>query len=69
MVAFGIQSECCVLETCRGALGQGFKVVLLKGAHSTYDFEGKTAGEVEREVEERLEGERAEVVGWEGWRP
>jgi hypothetical protein len=65
----GYRVNVACLRLVEGRSGQGFKVVLLKGAHSTYDFEGKTAGEVEREVEERLEGERAEVVGWEGWRP
>lgn len=39
IVAFGIQSECCVLSTCRGALAAGFDVTLLSGAHSTYDVD------------------------------
>ncbi|KAJ4985824.1 hypothetical protein SVAN01_08722 [Stagonosporopsis vannaccii] len=67
IVAFGIQSECCVLSTCRGALRERFRVVLLRGAHGTYDMDGKTAAEVEREVEDVLAGEGAEVVGWEDW--
>lgn len=57
IVAFGIQSECCVLSTCRGALAAGFKVVLLRGAHSTYDAGGKSAGEIERDVEAMLGAE------------
>ncbi|KAK3320279.1 Isochorismatase-like protein [Cercophora scortea] len=54
IIAFGIQSECCVESTCSGALVAGFGVTLLKGAHSTYDDEGKSAVEIEREVEGRL---------------
>ncbi|KAK5653657.1 hypothetical protein OQA88_8687 [Cercophora sp. LCS_1] len=65
IVAFGIQSECCVESTCRGALEAGFEVVLLSGAHSTYDADGKTAVEIEREVEERLKGLGAKNMGWD----
>ena len=67
IVAFGIQSECCVLSTCRGALAAGFKVVLLRGAHSTYEAGGKSAGEIERDVEAMLGAEGAEVLEWEEW--
>ncbi|KAK4233182.1 Isochorismatase-like protein [Achaetomium macrosporum] len=73
IVAFGIQSECCVEATCEGALAAGFRVTLLSGAHSTYDDiqgrdggMGKAAVEIEREVEERLKGKGARVVAWEG---
>lgn len=69
IVAFGIQSECCVLSTCRGALAAGFKVVLLEGAHSTYDVDGKPAKEVEIDVELILESAGAEVEGWKVWKP
>ncbi|EAT82891.1 hypothetical protein HBH56_002720 [Parastagonospora nodorum] len=68
IVAFGIQSECCVLSTCSGALAAGFNVVLLKGAHSTYDdVDGKLAGAIEEEVESELARAGAEVVPWESW--
>lgn len=58
-----------MLSTCRGALEEGFEVVLLRGAHSTYDIgeEGRTAVQVERDVEGLLEREGARVVGWEEW--
>jgi nicotinamidase-related amidase len=69
IVAFGIQSECCVLSTCRGALAAGFRVVLLRGAHSTYDADGKTAAEIEGDIEGVLEHEGVEVVDWESWSP
>ncbi|KAF1348285.1 hypothetical protein EJ07DRAFT_141966, partial [Lizonia empirigonia] len=68
VVAFGIQSECCVLVTCRGALEERFRVVLLRGAHGTYDGDGKTAVEIGRGVEE-LQRAGAEVVDWEAWAP
>lgn len=69
IVAFGIQSECCVQSTCEGALAAGFKVVLLQGAHSTYDMGSRKAEEIEREVEEKLRKEGAEVIPWNIWQP
>ncbi|KAL1910918.1 hypothetical protein Sste5344_003090 [Sporothrix stenoceras] len=65
IAAFGIQSECCVLSTCRGALAAGFDVTLLSGAHSTYDTDDKTAVEVERDVEAELHANGAHIVPWE----
>ena len=56
IVAFGIQSECCVLDTAKGALGAGFDVTLLAGAHSTYDREGYKAEAIEQDVEIELRG-------------
>jgi nicotinamidase-related amidase len=58
-----------VLSTCRGALAAGFNVVLLKGAHSTYDSDGKLAGEIEGEVEFQLEKAGVKIVPWELWDP
>ncbi len=67
IVAFGIQSECCVESTCSGAIAAGFDVTVLSGAHSTYDDSrsGKTAVQIEREVEERLREKGVKVVAWE----
>lgn len=71
IIAFGIQSECCVESTCAGALAAGFTVTLLSGAHSTYDSDGKPADVIEREVEGRLSSQGVKVVLWEeivaGW--
>ncbi|KAK3290845.1 Isochorismatase-like protein [Chaetomium fimeti] len=64
VIAFGIQSECCVESTCNGALAAGFGVTLLSGAHSTYDCGRKTAEEIEREVEERLRDKGVKIVPW-----
>lgn len=58
-----------MLSTCRGALAAGFDVILLKGAHSTYDMDDKTAGDIEGEVESQLERAGAKVVPWESWDP
>lgn len=71
VVTFGIQSECCVLETSKGALDLGFTVTLLQGAHSTYDGDSdttppkKSAADIERDVEEALRQKGASVVPWE----
>ncbi|KAH7242766.1 isochorismatase hydrolase [Fusarium tricinctum] len=65
IVAFGIQSECCVSETCKGALEAGFRVTLLHGAHSTYDTETKTALQLEQVVEDELVALGASVSPWE----
>jgi len=56
----GIQSEYCVLSTVKGLLRAGFgggrdsNIVLVEGAHSTYDGEGKTAVEIEEEVQREV---------------
>jgi nicotinamidase-related amidase len=65
IVALGIQSECCVLSTCKGALAAGFEVTLLHGAHSTYDSDAKTALEIEGEAEAELERAGAKIVPWQ----
>ncbi|GMG04884.1 unnamed protein product [Aspergillus oryzae] len=59
--------ECCVLETCRGAVEAGFTVVLLQGAHSTYDDKatGLRAEQIERQVEQELCAIGVQVVPWE----
>ncbi|KLO82831.1 hypothetical protein CEK26_007445 [Fusarium fujikuroi] len=65
IVAFGIQSECCVLETCKGALEAGLRVTLLQGAHSTYDTENKQALQIEQDVENELKALGASVTPWQ----
>ena len=68
-MAFGIQSENCVLSTCNGALAAGLKVTLLQGAHSTYDVDGKKAEEIETDVEQELKEKGANIIPWESWQP
>ncbi|KAF4961472.1 hypothetical protein FGADI_222 [Fusarium gaditjirri] len=65
IVAFGIQSECCVLETCKGALKAGFRVTLLQGAHSTYDTKNKEAVQIEEDIESQLMALGASVTPWQ----
>lgn len=69
LVMCGIQSEYCVRGTSLGALAAGFNVILLQGAHSTYDDagSGKSATQLEVEVEEELKAQGAVVVPWEKW--
>lgn len=65
IVVCGIQSECCVVSTSRGALKAGFKVTLLQGAHSTYDEAPKSATDIEKQVEDELRQKGADVVPWD----
>lgn len=65
IIAFGIQSDCCVEKTSKGALAAGFPLTLLSGAHATYDLDGKTADQIQDEVDERLGAAGAKIVKWE----
>ncbi|PYH88933.1 Isochorismatase hydrolase [Aspergillus ellipticus CBS 707.79] len=65
IVACGLQSEGCVEATCKGALAAGFRVTVLAGAHSTYDADGKSAVEIERQVEQRLSTRGVRIAKWE----
>lgn len=64
IVTCGIQSECCVESTSKGALAAGFQVSLLQGAHSTYDTKEATALEIESAVEERIAALGGKVVAY-----
>jgi hypothetical protein len=46
-------------------LEAGFPVTVLSGAHATYDEGGKTAAEIEEDVNRNLAAKGAKVVGWE----
>jgi Isochorismatase family len=37
IVVVGMQSDFCVRATCSAALGRGNQVLLIRGAHATYD--------------------------------
>lgn len=65
IITFGIQSDCCVEQTSQGALGAGFPVTVLSGAHATYDCDGKTAKQIQRDVDERLGLAGAKILNWE----
>jgi nicotinamidase-related amidase len=61
VVVAGMQSEFCIEATSRGALREGFGVLLPRGAHATYDGEA-TAADVAEGVEKNLEAEGVDVV-------
>jgi nicotinamidase-related amidase len=61
VVVAGMQSEFCVEATSRGALGEGFVVLLPRGGHATYDDE-TSAAEVSLASEEALGAEGVEIV-------
>lgn len=65
VVTLGIQSDCCVRATSKGALAAGFEATVLRGAHSTYDSDGRSAEEIERSVEAELERAGAKIVPWQ----
>ncbi len=64
VVVAGMQSEYCVLETGRSALGLGFEVVLAAGAHGTYD-DDSSAADISAGVEKELSGSGAMVRPYE----
>lgn len=62
IVVVGMQSDFCVRATCAAALQRGNEVLLIRGAHATYDrlevWNGGTitpASKVEKEIEGELE--------------
>lgn len=62
VVVVGMQSDFCVRATCSAALGRGNTVLMIRGAHATYDrvevWNNMTvtpASEVEAEIEDELE--------------
>jgi nicotinamidase-related amidase len=61
LVVCGLQTDCCIDATVRGAAALGYRVVLAGDAHSTFDREEATAAEVIAERNRTLAGV-AEVV-------
>lgn len=65
LVVAGLQSEYGVASTARGALAQGFHVVVHRGTHGTYDDETpgreKPAAAVSRLIEEELAAAGVEI--------
>jgi len=62
IVVVGMQSDFSVRATCSAALGRGNEILLIKGAHGTYDryevlYGGGTtpASRIEAEIEDELE--------------
>jgi nicotinamidase-related amidase len=65
VIVAGMQSEYCVLETARAALGLGFDVVLAADAHGTYDG-AASAADIAASVEEELGQAGARVLSSDG---
>jgi nicotinamidase-related amidase len=61
LVLCGLQSEFCVSNTARSALALGYTVHVARDGHSTWPSEGRTADEIEAEVNARL-GDAGAVV-------
>jgi nicotinamidase-related amidase len=63
IVVVGLQSEYCIRATCMGGLERGNRVVLVRGAHFTYDARPDGNGVVKRAsmIEEEIERELKEA--------
>jgi streptothricin hydrolase len=61
VIVGGMLSNYCVVDTCRGALRNGYAVVLASGAHAAYD-EKESASEISSSVERDLRRNGASVI-------
>ncbi len=66
LVLCGLQSEFCVSNTTRSALQLGYTVRVAEDGHSTWPSEGRSAGEIETEVNAQLAGAGAALETTEG---
>lgn len=51
----GLQSEMCLSATARGAVENGFDVVLKRELHGTYDSDSESAKEISDRIQSELE--------------
>ena len=56
LVLCGLQSEFCVSNTARSALELGYLVRIAQDGHGTWPSDGKTAAQIETEVNSQLAG-------------
>ena len=54
LVLCGLQSEFCVTNTARAALGLGYRVFVAEDAHATWPSEGRTSAAIRRDVNDDL---------------
>jgi nicotinamidase-related amidase len=66
LVLCRLQSEFCVSNTARSALQLGYIVRIAQDGHSTWPSDGRTAAEIEAEVNSRLAGAGAMLATTEG---
>jgi nicotinamidase-related amidase len=62
VVIVGMQSQYCVRETSLAALRRGLGVLLVRGAHATYDEGEQTAAEISAAIEAELAQAGARIV-------
>ena len=54
IVVAGLASDYCVRATALSALGRGYEVRLVRGAHGAYEADGKSGETIEKEIEHEL---------------
>lgn len=74
MAVMGLQSDCCVRASIRGAIGSGFEaanITLLQGAHSTYDAPdaSRSYAQIKRDVDGELAGLGVGLQEWRDFTP
>ncbi|KAI6845650.1 putative ATP binding protein [Hortaea werneckii] len=70
----GLQSDCCVRASIRGAIASGFdaaNITLLQGAHSTFDAAdaSRSYAQIKQDVEEELACLGVQLQGWRDFTP
>jgi len=70
----GLQSDCCVRASIRGAIASGFdaaSITLLQGAHSTFDAAdaSRSYAQIKQDVEEELACLGVQLQGWRDFTP
>ena len=66
LVLCGLQSEFCVSNTARSALQLGYVVRIAQDGHATWPSDGKTAAQIETEVNSQLAGAGARLATTDG---
>lgn len=62
LILCGLQSEFCVSNTARSALGQGFAVILAQDAHGTWPESGEPAEAISARVNAQLQAAGARLA-------
>jgi nicotinamidase-related amidase len=62
LVLCGLQSEHCVANTARSALGAGYEVLLAADGHGTWPWDGEAAATISARINDTLESAGAKVA-------